>query len=153
MTDLRCDTLITATYYPIYKWRQILIWLYIAISGDYGNATTGHSCTANEVHARNVSGPGTPHQNSINQLGIIHAQLFPHTFNMYLPRKRSRSNYLGCCDCTTNWNYTRIRVWHKFLSTAVPRQIHPSGIHIRWRHQHCGRIFNKDWNNYWRCLH
>ena len=68
-------------------------------------------------------------------------------------QKWIRPNYLGHCKCTTNWNDESIREWDKIWSTTVPRQIQTSGICIFLQHQNRGRIFNKDWNNYWRRLH
>ena len=61
--------------------------MYSALSGKYVNATTGNACKSNEINSRNVAGPVTPHQNSLRHLGIIHAQLPPHTFPSYLTGK------------------------------------------------------------------
>ena len=152
MTALRRDTLTTKTWYPLEKWRQILLWLYSALSDESLNATTWQACTSNEVHDRNVAGPGTPHYNSIRHLGIIHSQRLPHNFPKYLTRQLIRSNYLGRCKRTNNLNDESSRAWHKIWSTAVLRQRKPSGIRVCWRHRDCGRRFNKDWNNCWRCL-
>ena len=126
--------------------------MYSALSGKYVNATTGNACKSNEINSRNVAGPVTPHQNSLRHLGIIHAQLPPHTFPSYLTRQRSRSNYFGLYKCTINWNDVWIRTRHKIWSTSVPRQRQHGGIHVHWWHRHLGRMFNKYLTNYWRFI-
>ena len=142
-TDLRHDTLTKATCYPLQQWHQILLRLYTALSSRYGNITAGHAYIENEVYARNVVGPVTPHHKIGWHLRIFYAQRFPHNFTRYLPRQQIRPNYLGYCKCTNNWNCAKSRAWHKILSTAVSKQIQPSGIHISWRHQHFRRILSR----------
>ena len=152
-TFLGHDTLTTVTCYPLYQWSQIMLRSYSALSGDYDNSTTGHYCTANEVHARKSAVPGTPYQNIVWNLGIIYAQQFPHTFPRYMPRQKIRPNYLGRCKCATNWNDAIRSSFHKVWSTDVTRLRQPRGVCVHLQHQHFGSKFNKDWNNYWRRLH
>ena len=101
-TALLCDTLTTVTYYPLQQLIQTPILPYSALSGNYGNATTGHACTDNAVHTTNVLEHGTPHQKRVIHLRTIYAQQLPHIFPRYLPRKNTSTNYLGRCKCTTN---------------------------------------------------
>ena len=135
-TDLRCDTLTMSTWYPLQKWLQILLQLYSALIGKYGNATARNVFTAKEVNDRKNAGRRTPHQNSVRHLVIVYVQQSPHTFLRYIPRQRIRTNYLGCRNCNTNPNNVRIRTWHKMFSTVVPRQRQPSGIHLHWWHRY-----------------
>ena len=95
-----------------------------ALSGKYGNTTTVNACTSNDMHVSNITGPGTLHQNILRHLGIIHVQIFSHSFTRYLPIQKSKSNYLGRCKCTTNLNGASRRTWHNILSTSVSRQRH-----------------------------
>ena len=73
----------------MYQLCQIILRRYSALSGECDNATTGHAFTSNEVHARNVAGPGNHIRTAYRASEPFMRSYFPIPFQVIFQGKGS----------------------------------------------------------------